>query len=345
MIELKEFSPAISQKNSFDFLRFLFAFSVFVAHFSTLSTYSAIYWPISSSMGVAGFFIISGFLITQSYYRSKNLSNYISKRIKRIVPAYVIVVLLCAFLFSLISTFSLSEYFSSIVFYKYLAANLSFLNFIQPTLPEVFTTNPLPYVNGSLWTIKIEIALYVLLPVLSYFMKGKKTFFVLIILYALSYCFILLMDYLYAISDNNGIFLILRRQFIGQIIYFISGTIIVFYFDQISARIKWILPISIVIFLLRYFQLDIEFINFLYPFSYAIIIIFFAYKVKGLANFSKYGDISYGFYLFHFPVIQFFVHLRIFNENAALLFCTCLFATTVLSFLSWAFVEKRWLKR
>ena len=142
-----------------------------------------------------------------------------------------------------------------------------------------------------------------------------------------------------------GIFLILRRQFFGQIIFFISGAIILFYFDQVNSKIKWILPFSVVIFLLKFFHIDIEVINFFYPFSFAIIIIFFAYKIHWLARFSKYGDISYGFYLFHFPVIQLFVHLEIFKENCFVLFLICFFTTATLSFLSWSFIEKRFLKQ
>lgn len=344
MIEPKDFSAIVSQKNSFDFIRFLFAFSVFIAHFGILSSIP-VYWPISSTMGVTGFFIISGFLITRSYYRSKNLTDYILKRIKRIVPAYVAVVLLCAFLFSLVSAFPLTEYFSSKDFIKYLIANLSFLNFLQPTLPGVFTTNLFPYVNGSLWTIKVEITLYALVPLMAYFMKNKKPIFILAALYILSHCFILLMNHLHTISDNNSIFLILRRQFLGQITFFISGAIVLFYFDQLNSKIKLILPVSIVIFFLKFFRFDMKVIDFLYPFSFAIIIIFFAYKMKWLARFSKYGDISYGFYLFHFPVIQLFVYLEIFKENSILLFLACFLTTTILSFLSWNFIEKKFLKR
>ena len=164
-----KFSPNISLPNSFDFFRLLFAFSVFVGHFGVLTSYNTLWFPISPSMGVGGFFIISGFLITRSYYKSKNLLDYSLKRIRRIVPAYMLIVLVCAVFLSFLSSLPLQEYFSNKIFFKYLIANISFLNFIQPTLPEVFTHNLLPYVNGSLWTIKVEICLYAFVPVLVLF--------------------------------------------------------------------------------------------------------------------------------------------------------------------------------
>ena len=144
-----QFSADISKENSFDFFRLLFAFSVFVAHFGILTSHKIAWYPISSAMGVGGFFIISGFLITRSYYRSRSLADYTVKRIRRIVPAYMLVVIACAVFLSFLTSLSWQEYFTSKEFFKYLSANISFLNFIQPTLPEVFTNNLLPYINVS----------------------------------------------------------------------------------------------------------------------------------------------------------------------------------------------------
>ena len=338
------FSPDISNENSFDFFRILFAFSVFFSHFKELTaTDSFIYWPISASMGVAGFFIISGFLITRSYYRSSNLISYIKKRIRRIVPAYFLIVITCALLFSLVSSLSFQEYFTSKDFYKYLIANLSFLNFIQPTLPGVFADNPLPFINGSLWTIKVELALYASVPLMVLFLK-RKPILVFICLYIFSLSF---RHYLFFLDENNlekGMIVTLCRPFFSQVCFFVSGAIMLFYFDFFKSNIKWLLPLSAALFTSKYF-LSHWIIEFFSPLSFAILIISLAYYFKKLAFVSKYGDISYGLYLFHFPMIQLFTHLGYMKEKPVLLFSTCLCILVLLSYLSWHLLEKRFLKR
>jgi peptidoglycan/LPS O-acetylase OafA/YrhL len=335
------FSSEISKENSFDFLRLFFAFAVFVSHFSIL-TATKIYFPISSAMAVAGFFTISGFLIMRSFYRSKNIWDYFQKRIRRIVPAYLLIVVLCAFLFSFISSLSLNEYFTSKTFFKYLICNGLFLNFLQPTLPEIFITNALPFVNASLWTIKVELCLYAILPLIAVILK-KKPIFVLVGIYIFAVLYSLFFNYL-AEKTGNSTYEFLERQFPGQLRFFISGVIILFYFDFIKNKLKWFLPIVAMVFIVRYF-INISVIEFLFPISFAILIIFCAYYFKKLSIFTKFGDLSYGFYLFHFPVIQLFVHFGILKENPVLLFIACFAVIYFLSFLSWHFLEKRILKR
>jgi peptidoglycan/LPS O-acetylase OafA/YrhL len=338
------FSPDISKRNSFDFLRFFFAFSVFLTHFDILTSPDGRYtfWPVDAPMGVAGFFIISGFLITRSYYRSANLWDYTQKRICRIVPAYFFIVISCAVFLSFVSSLSFQEYFTSKELYKYLAANLGFMNFIQPYLPGVFTANFFSSVNGALWTIKIEIALYACVPLLALFLK-RKPILAFIGIYVFSFLFVFYMRYLY---ENSGkeIYTILRTQFLGQIRFFISGVILLFYFDFIKKHIKWFLPFSIFIFITRYFVFNLV-IDFFYPISFAVLIISFAYYFKKLGLISKYGDFSYGMYLYHYPIIQLFIYFGRLNENPIVLFLVCFCSVLLLSCLSWHLLEKRFLKR
>ncbi len=337
----RTFSPNISEKNCFDFLRFVFAFSVFCSHFGDL-TLIPIQWPISASVGVAGFFIISGFLIMRSYYKSSGLFDYVLKRIKRIVPAYFLVVIGCVLFLSFIGSLSFNEYFSSKELYKYLIANLSFLNFIHPTLPGVFESNYYHAVNGSLWTIKIELSLYAFIPFLALFIK-RKPIKVFLLVYFLSFIFFSAATY-FSDKFDNEFLSILRRQFFGQVIYFISGVILLFYFDEIKARIKFILPIAVLAIILKYYTAH-WIMDLFFPFSLATVIIWFAYYFKKLSVFSKYGDCSYGFYLFHYPTIQIFINLGWFKQNPILLFIACFFIILLFSFLSWHLLEKKFLKR
>lgn len=75
------------------------------------------------------------------------------------------VVIFCALFFCVFSSFSVREYFTSGELIKYLIANLTGMNFLCHTLPGVFNG---AVINGSLWTIKIEVGFYIFLPLFIY---------------------------------------------------------------------------------------------------------------------------------------------------------------------------------
>lgn len=130
----------------------------------------------------------------------------------------------------------------------------------------------------------------------------------------------------------------------GQLRFFISGAILLFYFDFFKKRIRWILPVAFLFFLLQYF-IDSWVIKFVYPLSLAVVLISFAYYFKKLAAISKIGDLSYGIFLFHFPVIQLFIHFGWMKEKPLLLFFSCFCLLIILSWLSWHLLEKQFLSR
>jgi peptidoglycan/LPS O-acetylase OafA/YrhL len=292
-------------------------------------------------------------LITWSYCNNDNIKDYFKKRAKRIIPAYYTVVISCAFFLCFVSSVPFIEYFHSTWFFKYLAANLSFLNFVQPELPGVFSGNPIHAVNGSLWTIKVEIALYCCVPVYCFFAgkmtKGMSRVILFISIYFLSIAFSEYCSYLFQ-KTGNQLYSIMGRQFIGQLKFFISGALILFFFDWVGKHIKFLVSVSIIILGLYYIPVTFPgfidfFINLFFPISFAILIIGFAFSLKFLNNFGKYGDFSYGIYLIHFPVIQTLLHFKMHEWNFLLTLVTALIITVVLAAFSWYAVEKHFLKR
>ena len=144
-------NPRLS-RNNFDLLRLLFAGTVCLAHASQLSGEKQLKWisaVLSSKVAIEAFFIVSGFLIFMSYERSSSTRTYISKRVRRIYPAYFVVVMLCALSLWAVSSLDPEHYFS-FDWIKYVIVNLAFLNFIQPTLPGVFEGNRLTVRFGHL---------------------------------------------------------------------------------------------------------------------------------------------------------------------------------------------------
>ena len=147
-------SELVKRDNCFDFIRYFFAFSLILVHFCTL-TETEQFWFITGGTRVKAFFVITGFLVTYSLLRRKELKNYFEKRVRRIVPAYVVVIVVCFVWGMIISTCSLTEFLTSGQTYKYLIANLAFMNFVEPSLPGVFEGHYEEAMDGSLWSMKI----------------------------------------------------------------------------------------------------------------------------------------------------------------------------------------------
>ncbi|MGN0187564.1 MAG: acyltransferase family protein [Paludibacteraceae bacterium] len=331
------------QQNCFDFLRFLFAFIVVVGHTLVLTqipSYQVLKPFADTMLSVTGFFIISGFLISRSYKNSTSLASYFAKRAKRLLPAYVTVIMCCALAFCAISSLPVKDYFSSDQFIQYIAANLSFLNFLQPCLPGVFDGHYMCAVDGALWTLKIEIGFYLLVPLLIYLMRkcGKYDWLFMILIYISA---IVYRHIFTALGEDNHFYSLLNHQLPAFMSYFVVGMFTETYFDLIiKHKNKWILPALLITAIEYYFEYE-----YLFPLTFGLIIIYCAYSLPWLNNFGKYGDISYGIYIWHFPIIQLFIHIGLFdNMPIWLAFAITILCVLAMGWLSWNLVEKHFLK-
>ena len=326
--------------NNFDLLRLLLAIIVVIVHTAELSQIELLHHFskfFSSVIAVDSFFIVSGFLIFMSYENSSSLLRYTSKRVRRIFPAYATVILLCAFLFYFISTKSFDEYFN-IEFIRYIVSNLFTLNFIQPTLAGVFESNPLQVINGALWTIKIEIAFYILVPLIVYLFSKSNKLFTLITIYLFSIIYSMVLMGLFE-STSLQIYLKLEKQIFGQLAFFVSGAFLYYYYDLFTKHSFYLLVVAMTLLLINNFLIDIYF---LYPIALSIVVIYFATQLKYLRDFGRFGDISFGLYIWHFPIVQLFVHFHLF-DNLALGLTLLIFVLFSISLLSWHVIEKRFL--
>jgi len=117
-------------------------------------------------VAVLVFFSISGFLVAQSWDSDPRPLPFMARRLLRVWPALAVAVALTAVvLMPLVGAMPWREYFSDPLFTRYFRI-LRFSN--QLVLPTGFEGNPLGrIVNGSLWTIPIEVKCYVVLAVLG----------------------------------------------------------------------------------------------------------------------------------------------------------------------------------
>jgi peptidoglycan/LPS O-acetylase OafA/YrhL len=165
---MSEFSAkkiVVPEENAFNFLRLVCCLIVIYEHSVVLSQSEKICLDFRG-IAVNVFFILSGFWVTVSFLKSSSAKEFALKRCRKIFPQYFAVIIFSAIFLCTFSSLKISEYFFNADFFKYILANFSTLNFLHPSLPGVFENQVLNgSVNGSLWTIKIEIAFYVFLPV------------------------------------------------------------------------------------------------------------------------------------------------------------------------------------
>ncbi len=327
-------------KNNFDGVRISLALIVFFAHVSALTQahefkfFEVIF---DSNFAVKGFFAISGFLVTQSYLNCHSNFEYFKKRLFRIFPAYATAIFLCVIIGFLVTNLGALDFFKSPQTLKYVLANLTFLNFIQPTLPEVFETNPIQALNGSLWTIKVEIMLYVCIPFLVYFFRRFGSTYLIFIIFFSSIFWVYFFTVLYEGSKGEE----LARQFPGQLSYFALGAYLTVN-EKIKNNIRPIAFIGLMALLIANDSLMRLIID---PIAYSAIVLYLSLAACKSLNLGRYGDISFGIYLYHFPIIQLFIFMGIFEVNAWTGLLACLLATLIMAIASWHLIEKKFLKK
>ena len=164
------------RKNNFDFLHMFGALGVMLGHqFIFCGQWNI---PMFLGMEIQGLsvyiiFTISGYLVTESFFRSRNAGAYLVRRITRIYPEYAVCVLFMVAYGAFFTTVPVMDYFR-------FSGHFTLYNLLMSPvfgLPGVFEANFYPVaVNGSLWTLPIELACYLLvIPVCGFigFLRKK----------------------------------------------------------------------------------------------------------------------------------------------------------------------------
>ncbi len=151
--------------HGFAWIRMVGALLVIYGHSSPLAGTGELFsrdWALRPDEGVLmGFFAMSGFQITESWVRDPHPARFAAKRVLRLWPPMLTVSVGMALIVGpLITTLPAGEYFAAHGTWGYIVNNAGLLT-LKHELPGVFTHNPWPNaVNGSLWTLPMELLAY-----------------------------------------------------------------------------------------------------------------------------------------------------------------------------------------
>jgi peptidoglycan/LPS O-acetylase OafA/YrhL len=310
----------MKRANNFDIIRLYLSVVVVFFHIGAISDapiFSSLTRFFSGHLAVEGFFAISGFLIFASYERCTSLTDYLSKRASRILPGYWLATALCL-------TIALSGGHFHVG--RFLLANLSFGNFLAPGIPGVFMNNHMPIMNGALWTIKIEVMFYLIVPIIVWLCRRLNRDAVLWSIFVASVAFRI------AFASHET----LSEQLPGQLSFFMIGALIHYHLPFFEKHGTWITIATAVMYLAHtatgWFILR--------PAAVATLTLCASLLFPVVKGPTRWGDFSYGTYVLHWPIIQVVAAAGLYRANPWLAMAVTIIALTICVPLSWYFVEK-----
>lgn len=333
-------------RNNFNLLRWLLASIVIISHSYYLTGHLE-ETPLKklngngpiSNLAVYGFFVISGFLVYQSLLRSKNIKDYLWKRCLRIVPALLVVVFVSTFVFGLVfTTLDVSDYLTNTQTFSYWLRNSALIPG-EPSLPGLFEAYaPSISVNGSLWTLRYEFLFYFLLISVLWI----PTKYRLKSLLALTFLSLVFMGFGSWLEKEWGFLKALRNlPILGY--YFLMGMVFSLINPYLLKFKYLVFGLALGLFLFGFFFLGDQ--SLLIHLSLPFWIICFGQMYFPALDYSRYtGDISYGTYIYAFPIQQILVN-NFGVHDPVLLITLSLPIVCFFGWLSWQLVERQFLRR
>lgn len=338
-----DYAPAEHTRNNFNLLRLMFALMVVVYHAIALPGLAG--WEqaeastsLLAEIGVQGFFVLSGYLVWASLERSPSLGLYAEKRARRLLPGYVTVVVACAVAAVILVPAARGD-LSAVA--GYLGWNLAFLNFMEPDLPGVFQGNTFTDINGALWTLKIEVMFYLILPLLAWILRaaGARRWIVFGIIYVGAEVWRGMLEQ--AGQAQGGVLIELSRQLPGQMSFFITGIALCAWRNDLNWR-SMIAPLG---FILLALSIAIPQADFVRAAGLGIVAVWVAVAIPKLFDAARFGDLSYGLYIVHFPIIQCVIAAGLFQQSPALALAVAAGASLLSATGLWWLIERPALRR
>lgn len=339
--------------NNFDLIRLVAASQVVLFHgIEHLgppgASHSVFGQALSWFPGVPIFFVVSGFLVSLSYERSPSVSEYFRNRALRIFPAlWVCLVLGLATV--LLFGMPMGSSPAPLQFAGWWAAQMSVVQMYNPGFLRSYGVGVL---NGSLWTIPVELQYYAALPVLYFMVRSSGGRPIAWSLFALVALFLSIAIGWWASGRMESLPARLAYVSLAPYLYlFLLGLLLQRHFAALAPwlagkGLHWLVVYLVACVLGKSLGWHVG-NNDSHPvlaMLLGVATISLAFTGRHLSERSLGGnDISYGTYIYHMLVVNAFIACGL--EGRLGWVVLLLMLTYLLAFCSWRLVEMPFLRR
>jgi peptidoglycan/LPS O-acetylase OafA/YrhL len=221
------------------------------------------------------------------------------KRALRIIPAYAMVTAFAVLVLGpLVTDLPLGAYFRNLHTWAYFG-NLSFVE-LRYSLPGVFAYNAWPLtVNGSIWTLPIEVAMYIALAVLG--LVGALSRTVVTVLVAL--LAVVWFGWGTEVRAARPLYydMLPAGYTLHLALWFFTGSALWLWRERIDYRTDAAVALLVLLWWTEWTRAGAFVAHVAYPY---LVIWAAMLPIRWMNRFGRGGDFSYGMYLYAFPVQQ-----------------------------------------
>jgi len=331
-----------TRNHQFDLLRILFATLVLLSHAPEITDGNSsrellhrfTRAPMTfGTLGVDGFFVLSGYLIIQSWLGDPEFLNFLRKRVLRIVPGYLVAVFLSTLTVGLLAP-GVSNFFRHL--------DVQFVKSVvllgSPATPPVFPGRPYAMVNAALYTISYEFRCYLLIALLGLCGLLRRPILVLVVTTLLLSSLLYPTPFERMHRPRHMEFLVGQPGLAFRLTaVYLVGCCFYLFRDRITFRPLFALVATVATALC--FVFDPARAEFAMVLGGAYLMFYLGQMhLPWLSRMSRLPDISYGIYLYGWPVESLWIW---FHRGSPWI---AFFASAVICFglgwLSWHFIER-----
>jgi peptidoglycan/LPS O-acetylase OafA/YrhL len=334
---------AVGRDNNFTLLRFSAAMTVLFAHSVAVlglpPEREFFFDRLGFSLGEMGLdmlFVTSGFLVTASLVGRQNLIAYLWARILRVYPGMWVMLVLTVFVLApTLTSLPRDAYYTSPMTWEYFRKCATLIGGVRYSLPGVFETVPLHgEFNGSLWTMPVEVRMYLYLAAIWVALAFLPAFRLKV------------MRFVLPLSAAALLVFVLSPRLTGgavnganiRVFMFLYGSSLYLWRDRGPVS-PWLLVGIVAALALASFDKTVFFV--VYVFSLAPLVLHLVYVPRGrIRAFNDWGDYSYGVYIYAFPVQQ-TLALLFPGLSLGAMMASSAAVSVAIAILSWKLIEER----